>query len=63
MTTRLLGASWELRKYPRLCLEQFIFRTKLSYDEAKFVYHFVAEEGYSHDEFQKFLATQDKIPA
>lgn len=59
-TNRLLGASWELHKNNNMGLEQFKFNAKLSDAEAEFVYRYIVDECYSHDEFLKLLRTKEK---
>lgn len=52
---KLLGASWELRKYPIMGFDQFQFVSKLSVDDAHMVYKHVVDECCSHDEFLKII--------
>jgi hypothetical protein len=53
---QLLSAAWELRK-SRTNLEQFKFYNELSDDESSWLYHFVVEEGYTHDEMCKIIGS------
>lgn len=53
----LLSASWVLRKSPNTGMDKFLFLTKLSEQDGIFVYAFIAENLYSHDEFQSYLKT------
>lgn len=55
MSTRLLSASWLVRRNNYHGIEQLISDTRLPEPEAIFVYSFVAENCYSHDEFLKVL--------
>jgi len=52
---QLLSASWVLRKQPQTNMEQFAFMTKLSPEDALFVYTFIGDHLYSHDQFQAYL--------
>jgi hypothetical protein len=52
---RLLSASWAIRHQPHIGIDQFRHLTKLSESDTLFVYTFVAENLYSHDEFQAYL--------
>lgn len=52
---RLLSASWLVRKHSCHGVNQLVSDTKLPEHEAIFVYSFVVENCYSHDEFQKAL--------
>lgn len=52
---QLLSASWVLRKNPQTGLDKLIFLTKLSAGDALFVYTFIADNLYTHDEFQAYL--------
>lgn len=52
---RLLAASWLLKNNNYHGVEQLISDTKLPEHEAIFVYSFIVENLYSHDEFIKVL--------
>ena len=54
-TNKLLSAAWELRKSHHLGLDAFKFRSGLDDTESQFVYHYISELGYSHDEFLKIV--------
>lgn len=51
---KLLSAAWELRR-KNLTQESLLFQTKLDKDLVEFVYYFVWNLSYSHDEFLKLL--------
>lgn len=51
---RLLAAAWLVRR-ENLDVEQTIFRTRLSEDEAILVCTFVGDHGYTHEEFIRVL--------
>jgi hypothetical protein len=53
--TRLLSASWLVRNNTYHGIEELISDTKISEPEAIFVYSFIAENLYSHDEFLRVL--------
>lgn len=52
---RLLSASWLVRQHNYHGIAELISDTKLPEHEAIFVYSFVGENLYSHDEFLKIL--------
>ena len=52
---RLLSAAWILKKNPSLSLERIQFQSQLSESEAIFVYTYITEYGYSHDDFIKVM--------
>ncbi len=52
---QLLAASWVLRKCPQADVEQLAHSTKLSSEDALFVYTWVGQELYTHDDFQAHL--------
>lgn len=51
---QLLAAAWQIRK-ENLSLDKVKFYTKLDEDLASFVYYFVAEQDYNHQDFMEFL--------
>lgn len=51
---KLLAASWIVRR-KKISAEQLQSWLGLSDEEAQFVYHYVEESCYSHDEFLKIL--------
>lgn len=55
LQNRLLSASWLIRKHNYHNMDQLISATKISENEAIFVYSFVEENCYSHEEFCKAL--------
>jgi hypothetical protein len=50
----LLAAAWQIRK-DNLSFERLKWQLKLSEEFSIFVYTFVAEHGYTHDEFIRLL--------
>ena len=50
----LLAAAWQVRK-DNLSFERLKWQLKLSEEFCIFVYAFVADHGYSHDEFIRVL--------
>ena len=44
-----------MRKHPHTGIDKFKFMSKLSDADALFVYTFVGDNLYSHDEFQAYL--------
>ena len=52
---RLLSASWLVRQNNYHGVDQLISDTKLPEHEAIFVYSFVGDNQYSHDEFIRIL--------
>jgi len=58
LTNRLLSAGWEIRKHP-MGFDQFLFRTKLPDNEARFVYRHVGEDGLCHDEFLRIVKSYE----
>jgi len=57
---KLLSASWQLRR-KNMGMEQFKFLSQLSNEDAKFVYYYVVEEGYSHEEFIQLVRHRKKL--
>lgn len=57
---RLLSAAWVIRREHTYDPEVLKYRCHLSQEEANMIYHFVAEECYSHDELLKEL-TNNKL--
>jgi hypothetical protein len=55
LQNRLLSASWLMRQNNYHGIDQLISDTKLSESEAIFVYSFVGDNFYSHDEFLQAL--------
>jgi len=55
LPTRLLSASWLVRNNRYHGIEHLISDTRLAEPEAIFVYSFIAENCYSHEEFLKVL--------
>src|ERR1700753_1852265 len=51
---QLLAAAWVLRKNTQVSIEKLIHMTKLSPEDALFVYTFVGENLYNHEEFQAY---------
>lgn len=55
ISNRLLSASWLVRKHGYHGIDELISDTKLAEHEAILVYSLVADNDYSHDEFQKAI--------
>lgn len=51
---KLLAAAWQTRK-ENLSIEKIKFYNKLDEDLALFVYSFIAESGYNHQDFMELL--------
>lgn len=54
---KLLGASWIIRKNHNLNYDLLAFQTKLDREQLDFVFKYIAEEGYCHDDFLEVLKT------
>jgi len=55
---KLLAAAWQIRK-ENLSLDKTKFYTKLDEDLSIFVFTFVAEYGYNHQDFMQVLKKLD----
>lgn len=52
--SKLLSASWELRRNANI--EQVKYFHELTDEEAQMLYHYIVDNGYTHDEVLKLLS-------